>query len=108
MDTFVSILAILVSSDGNVEHLSNGCVKPTSRGETASLEIPAIGVIVLGTWIRGYEHPQDALEAKELVAFLTWAETEGKKMARELNFAPLPENVQSKVLAQIRLISSGG
>lgn len=44
----------------------------------------------------------------ELVAFLTWAETEGKKMARELNFAPLPENVQSKVLAQIWLISSGG
>ena len=35
-----------------------------------------------------YEHPQDALKAKELVAFLTWAETEGQKMARELNFAP--------------------
>jgi hypothetical protein len=29
-------------------------------------------------------------------------------MARELNFAPLPENVQRKVLAQIRLIFSGG
>jgi phosphate transport system substrate-binding protein len=60
------------------------------------------------TWILVYEHPQDALKAKELVAFLTWAETEGQKMARELNFAPLPENVQSKVLAQIRLMSSGG
>jgi hypothetical protein len=37
-----------------------------------------------------------------------WAETEGQKMARELNFAPLPVNVQSRVLARIRLISSGG
>jgi hypothetical protein len=40
------------------------------------------------TWILVYEHPQDALKAKELAAFLTWAETEGQKMARELNFAP--------------------
>lgn len=60
------------------------------------------------TWILVYEHPEDTVKAKALAAFLTWAETEGQKIARELNFAPLPENVQSKVLAQIRLISSGG
>ena len=60
------------------------------------------------TWILVYEHPQDAFKAKELVAFLTWAETEGEKMARELNFAPLPENVQSRILTEIKSISSGG
>ena len=60
------------------------------------------------TWILVYEHPQDAVKATKLAAFLTWAETEGQKMASELNFAPLPEKVQSKVLTQIRLISSGG
>jgi phosphate transport system substrate-binding protein len=60
------------------------------------------------TWILVYEHPGDGVKATKLAAFLTWAETEGQKMARELNFAPLPENVQSKVLARIRLISSGG
>ncbi|MBV8215522.1 MAG: phosphate ABC transporter substrate-binding protein PstS [Verrucomicrobia bacterium] len=60
------------------------------------------------TWILVYEHPQDAVKAKELVAFLTWAETEGQKMARELNFAPLPESVQSRVLTEIKSISAGG
>jgi phosphate transport system substrate-binding protein len=60
------------------------------------------------TWILVYEHPQDAVKAKELVAFLIWAETEGQKMVRELNFAPLPENVQSRILTQIKNISSGG
>ena len=60
------------------------------------------------TWILVYEHPQDAVKAKELVAFLTWAETEGQKMARELNFAPLPENVQSRILGEINTISPGG
>jgi phosphate transport system substrate-binding protein len=60
------------------------------------------------TWILVYEHPQDAVKAKELVAFLTWAETEGQKMVRELNFAPLPENVQSRILTEIKSISSGG
>ena len=64
---------------------------------------PTAGV----TWILVYEHPQDAFKAKELVAFLTWAETEGQKMARELNFAPLPENVQSKILGEINKISPG-
>ena len=59
------------------------------------------------TWILVYEHPEDAVKATKLAAFLTWAETEGQKMARELNFAPLPENLRSKVLAQIRLIASG-
>jgi hypothetical protein len=29
-------------------------------------------------------------------------------MVRELNFAPLPENVQSRILAEIKSISSGG
>jgi phosphate transport system substrate-binding protein len=60
------------------------------------------------TWILVYEHPQDSSKAKELVAFLNWAETEGQKMARELNFAPLPANVQSRILTEIKSISSGG
>ena len=42
------------------------------------------------------------------VAFLTWAETEGQKMVREPNFAPLPENVQSRILTEIKSISAGG
>jgi phosphate transport system substrate-binding protein len=60
------------------------------------------------TWILLYEHPKDPVKAKKLVAFLTWAETEGQKMARDLNFAPLPDNVQSRVLSEINSISPNG
>jgi phosphate transport system substrate-binding protein len=57
------------------------------------------------TWLLVYEHPQDAAKAKKLAAFLTWVETEGQKMARDLNFAPLPEQVQGRVLSEINAIS---
>ena len=59
------------------------------------------------TWILVYEHPHDAAKARELVAFLTWAETEGQKMARDLNFAPLSDNLRSQVVAEIKKISAG-
>ena len=60
------------------------------------------------TWLLVYENSQDAIKAKKLAAFLTWAETEGQKMARDLNFAPLPENVQSRVLSAIHTIAPDG
>ena len=60
------------------------------------------------TWLLVYENSQDAVKAKKLAAFLTWAETEGQKMARDLNFAPLPENVQSRVLSAIHSIAPDG
>ena len=60
------------------------------------------------TWLLVYQDPHDITKAKTLVRFLTWAETEGQKIAPELNFAPLPENMQGRILAEIKSISSGG
>ena len=40
-----------------------------------------------------------------MVAFLKWAETEGQKMARNLNIAPLPESVTSRVVGEIESIA---
>ena len=47
-DTFVSILAFFVFSDGNVKAQSNPHDKLISRGETASVQIFAGRVAVLG------------------------------------------------------------
>jgi len=57
------------------------------------------------TWLLVYENQRNRAKAKKLVAFLRWAETEGQKMARDLNFAPLPESVTSRVLSEINSIA---
>jgi phosphate transport system substrate-binding protein len=57
------------------------------------------------TWLLVYQNPLDATKAKKLVAFLKWAETDGQKMARDLNFAPLPGSLRSRILTEIETVS---
>ena len=40
-------------------------------------------------------------KGKKLVEFLKWAEKNGEQMARNLEYAPLPENLQERVLKRI-------
>jgi ABC-type phosphate transport system substrate-binding protein len=39
------------------------------------------------------------------VEFLKWAFTEGEKMAATLDYAPLPDSVQRRVLARVNAIT---
>ena len=56
------------------------------------------------TWLLVYQHQQNAAKGKKLVEFLTWALADGEKMARSLDYAPLPENLQKRVLERIEEI----
>jgi len=56
------------------------------------------------TWILVYQEQKDATKGKKLVEFLKWAETDGEKMAKDLNYAPLPETLQQRVLKRIEEI----
>jgi phosphate transport system substrate-binding protein len=92
-------------------------VKPTIDSVTAALataEIPddfrfsmtnAPGKdaypIAGATWLLVYEQQKDPAKGKKLVEFLKWAEKDGEKMAKDLNYAPLPETVQQRVLKRI-------
>ncbi len=40
---------------------------------------------------------KDEAKARALVGFLTWASTDGQKMAEQLDYAPLSDAVQKKV-----------
>ena len=40
-------------------------------------------------------------KGKKLVEFLKWAAKDGEKMAQDLQYAPLPEAVQERVLKRI-------
>src|SRR5438067_8827107 len=92
-------------------------VKPTIDSVTAALataEIPddfrfsmtnAPGKeaypIAGATWLLVYQQQKDAAKGKKLVEFLKWAAKDGEKMAKDLDYAPLPDSVQQRVLKRI-------
>ncbi len=53
------------------------------------------------TWLLVYEQQKDATKGKKLVEFLKWAAKDGEKMAQDLQYAPLPEILQQRVLKRI-------
>jgi phosphate transport system substrate-binding protein len=53
------------------------------------------------TWLLVYEQQKDASKGKKLVEFLKWAAKDGEKMAKDLQYAPLPDNLQQRVLKRI-------
>ena len=56
------------------------------------------------TWLLVYQQQKDAAKGKALVSFLKWALTDGEKEVTALDYAPLPDAVQKKVLAEIDTI----
>jgi phosphate transport system substrate-binding protein len=92
-------------------------VKPTLESVTAALgtaDIPddfrfsmtnAPGKdaypIAGATWLLVYQQQKDANKGKKLVEFLKWAMTKGEPLAKDLDYAPLPDSVQQRVLKRI-------
>jgi phosphate transport system substrate-binding protein len=50
------------------------------------------------SWALVYETPKNPDHGKKLSAFLKWAITDGQKLSTQLNYAPLPEEVQQREL----------
>jgi len=53
------------------------------------------------TWLLVDEKQRDPAKGKKVVEFLKWALTKGEAMAKSLDYAPLPENVQKRVLERV-------
>ena len=100
-----------------IKNAAGEFVKPTLESVTAALataEIPddfrfsmtnAPGKdaypIAGATWLLVYQQQKDAVKGKKLVEFLKWAAKDGEKMAKDLQYAPLPDSVQQRVLKRI-------
>ncbi|MBU6401263.1 MAG: phosphate ABC transporter substrate-binding protein PstS [Verrucomicrobia bacterium] len=56
------------------------------------------------TWLLVYARQSDTAKGQKLVQFLNWAITKGETMAETLNYAPLPPNVQARVLERLKEI----
>jgi phosphate transport system substrate-binding protein len=101
----------------DVKNSAGEFVKPTIESVTAALataEIPedfrfsmtnAPGKeaypIAGATWLLVYQQQKDPAKGKKLVEFLKWAMAKGGGMAKSLDYAPLPETVQQRVLKRI-------
>jgi phosphate transport system substrate-binding protein len=53
------------------------------------------------TWLLVYQQQKDAAKGKKLVEFLKWAAKDGEKMATDLQYAPMPGNLQQRILKRI-------
>jgi phosphate transport system substrate-binding protein len=53
------------------------------------------------TWLLVYEQQKDPAKGKKLVEFLKWALTKGEPLAKDLDYAPLPDSLRDRVLKQI-------
>jgi len=56
------------------------------------------------TWLLVYEKQKDPTKGRKLVEFLNWAMTHGESIASSLDYAPLPDSVQQRVLERIKTI----
>jgi phosphate transport system substrate-binding protein len=56
------------------------------------------------TWLLIPAQSKDPAKGKILADFLNWMVNDGQKMTAELAYAPLPENVASKVKAEIKQV----
>jgi phosphate transport system substrate-binding protein len=58
------------------------------------------------TWLLVYQQQKDPSKGKKLIEFLKWAMSKGEGMAKALDYAPLPDSVQQRVLKRIDEIKS--
>jgi phosphate transport system substrate-binding protein len=100
-----------------VKNSAGNFVKPSIESITAALataDIPddfrfsitnapgsAAYPIAGATWLLVYEQQKDAAKGKKMVEFLKWAAKDGEKMAKDLQYAPLPESLQQRILKRI-------
>jgi phosphate transport system substrate-binding protein len=104
----------------DLKNASGNYVAPSTESVTAAMAaatvpddfrfkmVNAPGVhaypIAGATWLLVYKQQKDAAKGKKIVEFLKWALTEGEKTAKNLDYAPLPENLQKRVLQRIEEI----
>jgi phosphate transport system substrate-binding protein len=56
------------------------------------------------TWLLIPAQSKDATKGRILADFLNWMVSDGQKMTTELTYAPLPEDVATKVKAEIQQV----
>src|SRR5580692_10539395 len=56
------------------------------------------------SWVLVYQRQKNSTNGKKLTAFLKWAVTDGQKLTSDLDYAPLPDEVQKRELELLNTI----
>lgn len=110
--------ALIKNSSGNyvepnVETVSNAAAMSAKIPEDLRTEItnseggdayPISGIV----YVLAYKNQTNPTEGKALADFLWWATHEGQKYAKDLHYAPLPEEVVKRVEEKINSLSAEG
>jgi phosphate transport system substrate-binding protein len=103
-----------------IKNLAGAFVKPSIESVTAALASVKVPddfrfsmvnppgekayPIAGATWLLVYEQQKDAAKGKKLVEFLNWALMKGETMAQPLEYAPLPDSLEQRVIERIKTI----
>jgi len=60
------------------------------------------------TYILAYKDQQDAVKGKAVIDFLWWGIHDGEKFAKDLQYAPLPDEIVKRAEGKINSITAGG
>jgi phosphate transport system substrate-binding protein len=60
------------------------------------------------TYILAYKDQKDAAKGKALVDFIWWGIHDGEKFAKDLQYAPLPDEIVKRAESKINSITNGG
>src|SRR5215467_1812363 len=98
----------MVNKDGKTVAPTSATFQAAAANANWS-SVPGYGVILANqpgaeswpmsaaTWILLYKKPQDAAATAEALKFFAWAYDKGDKMAEELDYIPMPQNVVDSV-----------
>ncbi len=109
-------VAAVRNADGNAIAPSSDSVSAAASSVTVpeDFRFDVLGVggdgypIAGATWVLAYTCGMTADSGTALRAWLTWALTDGSSRAVELNYAPLPDDLRPRVLAQVERINEEG
>ncbi len=73
------------------------------------VDAPGADAYPIAAWsyVLVHQHLDDCQKARALVDVFTWSLQNGDAAARELHYAPLPDNVKSRVLDKLRAVTCG-
>jgi phosphate transport system substrate-binding protein len=98
--------------DANLDSVSKAAVGITLpddlRASLTNSTNPDAYPIVAMTYLLTYKDVADKGKALAMARFFWWGTHDGQTFAKDLGYAPLPADVQAKVEAKIRSITSGG
>jgi phosphate transport system substrate-binding protein len=92
---------VKATADSVTEAIANAQIPDDFRFSIVNPAGKAAYPIAGATWLLVYEKQKDAAKGKKMVEFLKWALKDGEKMAKALDFAPLPDALEKRVLKRI-------